>query len=135
LQGLHAGFLNLTQSEQSAEFKNVTVVALDAGGIPDSRAMSEGVPRMWSVLMKYVLNPLQPVLKYGLPLRKSGEAGRDLARLSLGKVYPGVSGYYTMMKTDKSSPESYDEDKWRLLWSKSVEWSGIKPTDTVLSLI
>lgn len=110
------------------------MAALDPGGIPDSRAMDEGVPKTWAILMKYVLNPLQPVLKYVAPLRKSGEAGRDLAHLSLGMVHPGESGYYTMMKTDKSSPESYEEDKWKVLWSKSVEWTEIKPSETILAL-
>ncbi|KAF9466922.1 short-chain dehydrogenase/reductase-like protein sdr [Collybia nuda] len=117
---------------ENSDLRGVTVVASDPGGIPDSRAMAEGVPKLWGMMMKYVLNPLQPVLKYAAPLRKSAEAGRDLAHLSLGRIHPGKSGYYTMMKIDKSSPESYEEEKWRLLWKKSVEWSGIKPTDTIL---
>ncbi|KAF5376876.1 hypothetical protein D9615_007245 [Tricholomella constricta] len=112
--------------------KGITAIALDPGGLPDSRAMSNDTPVAWGILMKYFLNPLQPVLKFAVPtLRKSGAAEKDLVQLGLGEVYRGANGYYIMSKPGKSSADSYDEAKCARLWERSVVWSGIEPAGTV----
>ncbi|KAG6910619.1 hypothetical protein DXG01_009128 [Tephrocybe rancida] len=105
------------------QLKGITALAVDPGTIPDSRATNQAVPATWRLGTKYILNPLQPVLKYIMPsLRKSSTAGAGLARLSLGEVYPGTgaASYYQGLKPARSSKESYDEAKAAKLWDSSV---------------
>ncbi|KAG5644134.1 hypothetical protein DXG03_009081 [Asterophora parasitica] len=105
----------------------------------DSRAMSKDVPKAWGILMKYFLNPLQPLLKLAIPtLRNSNVAGKDLVELSLREAFAAARGtngyYYKMSRPGKSSTKSYAETKWAKLWERSVAWSGIQPGDTALSV-
>ncbi|RDB24718.1 hypothetical protein Hypma_008076 [Hypsizygus marmoreus] len=86
-------------------------VAMDPGELLDSHAMSAGVPKAWGTWMKYILNPLLPVLKFMAPnLPSSSEADVTFIYIEANKF---------------GSPESYDESKWEALWAKSVAWSGI----------
>lgn len=108
------------------------MVALDPGGLIDSKIMNQGVPKAWTFMMKWVLSPLQPLLKFLIPtLRSVTTAGIDLIEISIGEQAT-KGGYYTMMNSDASSPESKDEGKQRKLWSKSLEWAGITQDKTAL---
>lgn len=122
--------------EQESELKNITVTAMDPGGIPDSRCMAgESVPTSWKLLMRFVLAPLQPILKHALPtLRSSIDAGVDLVEFSIGPKFAGKRGFYVMLNSDKSSKESYDEEKQKTMWNKSLEWASVGPGDTVLKI-
>lgn len=109
---------------------------MDPGGMPDSRCMAgDSVPASWKFLMRYVLSPLQPVLRYMAPnLRTSTEAGVDLVEFAIGAKFAGKRGYFTMLDSDKSSKESYDEEKQNTVWKKSLEWANVSPEDTVLKI-
>lgn len=122
--------------EQGSELKNITVTAMDPGGMPDSRCMAgDSVPASWKFLMRYVLSPLQPVLKYLAPnLRTATDAGVDLVEFAIGPKFAGKRGYFTMLDSDKSSKESYDEEKQNVAWKKSLEWANVNPEDTVLKI-
>jgi hypothetical protein len=96
--------------------------------------MSTGVPKIWKYMMKGVLSPLQPVLRYMIPtLRSVDEAAVDLIEISVGKAHAGETGFYTMLKKDTSSPESYDEEKQKQLWAKSLAWAELTRDQTALS--
>lgn len=125
-----------THIEQESELKNITVTAMDPGGMPDSRCMAgDSVPTSWKILMRYFLAPLQPILKHAVPtLRTSTDAGVDLVELSIDPKFAGKRGYYTMLNSDKSSKESYDEEKQKIVWDRSLEWAGVSPEDTVLKI-
>ena len=111
----------------------ISAVAMDPGGLPDSRCMSSGVPSAWKILVKGVLGPLQPLLKYLIPtLRNTKVAAADLIEISIGKQYFGSSGYFLMLNKDNSSPESQDEEKQLKLWKKSLEWIKITKDQTAL---
>ncbi|KAI5791974.1 short-chain dehydrogenase/reductase-like protein sdr [Geopyxis carbonaria] len=119
---------------QDPALKNITCVAMDPGGMPDSRCMSKDVPKAWTYLMKYILSPLAPVLRRAIPtLRNSSVAAKDMVEVAVGESVKGKRGYFTMAAEDRSTEEAYDEAKQELLWRKSLEWAGIKPADTVLS--
>lgn len=125
-----------THGLQDPNIKNVTALAMDPGGLPDSRVMNTGVPLAWWILMKGVLKPLQPVLKYVIPdLRPAKVAAVDLIELSVGKSHAGASGYYTMARAEATSPDSSDEEKQRALWVKSLEWAGITEEKTDLKAL
>lgn len=106
---------------------------MDPGGMTDARAMSTGVPIAWTIMMKGVLNPLRPVLRFLLPtLRTTTLAAQDLIEMAVGDEYRHAEGYYVMSSQDESSPESRDEEKQEMVWKKSLEWAGISPDQTVL---
>ncbi|KAF7888222.1 uncharacterized protein EAF02_002763 [Botrytis sinoallii] len=114
----------------------ISAVAMDPGGLTDSRCMNSGVPSAWWFLMRGVLGPLQPLLKYLVPtLRNTKVAAADLIDISVGKEYRGSSGYYVMLNKDESSPESQDEEKQLRLWKKSMEWIKISQDQTPLQEI
>lgn len=116
---------------QNPALSKIIAVALDPGGLTDSRCMDQDVPKPWRIIMKGILNPLQPLLKYAVPnLRSVSTASVDLIDISVGKEE--ASGYYTVMAKDESSPESRDEEKRKRLWAKSLEWVGISEDQTVL---
>jgi hypothetical protein len=95
--------------------------------------MDTGVPFAWKIVMKVVLGPLQPVLKYLIPtLRPVSIAAADLIEISVGEEYRGESGYYVMLQKDISSPESNDEVKQQKLWTKSLAWAEITEDQTAL---
>ncbi|KAJ8066071.1 hypothetical protein OCU04_005163 [Sclerotinia nivalis] len=112
---------------------NISAVAMDPGGLPDSRCMSSGVPPAWRILMKGVLGPLQPLLKHLIPtLRSTKVAAADLIEIAIGKQYRGSSGYFVILNKDESSPESRDEEKQLDLWKKSMDWIKITEDQTPL---
>lgn len=115
--------------------KGITAVVVDPGTLTDSRLLDHGVPASWGIITKYVINPLQPVLRFVMPfLRRSRAAGKELGHLSLGDAYKGTRGYFRLSNQVRSSAESYDEMKWARVWDKSVAWAEIDATETVLAL-
>ncbi|TGO65680.1 hypothetical protein BOTNAR_0075g00300 [Botryotinia narcissicola] len=127
--------LNKRLSKDSLLSK-ISAVAMDPGGLTDSRCMSSGVPSAWWFLMRGVLGPLQPLLKYLVPtLRNTKVAAADLIDISVGKEHRGSSGYYVMLNKDESSPESQDEEKQLRLWKKSMEWIKLNQNQTPLQEI
>jgi hypothetical protein len=106
---------------------------MDPGGMTDARAMSTGVPTAWKIMMKGVLNPLGPILKFVVPtLRTTTLAAKDLIEIAVGDDYRDVNGYYLMSSKDSSSPESLDEKKQEMVWKKSLQWASISPDETAL---
>ncbi|KAB8296004.1 hypothetical protein EYC80_008818 [Monilinia laxa] len=130
------------QKSPSPHLRKITALALDPGGLPDSRCMSSGsdVPAMWTFLMKGILNPLflgllRPVFKHTVPklsLRSTSEAAVDLVEMAVGEGFRGERGHFVMGERDESSPETRDEGKQRAVWGKSLEWAGIGKGDTGL---
>jgi hypothetical protein len=78
--------------EQDPVLNNITVTAMDPGGLVDSRAHKE--QRLLAKTIFSVLKLLLPVMKYVTSdLRSSSEAGRDLLELSIGPNFAGRRGY------------------------------------------
>ncbi|KAL8730887.1 MAG: hypothetical protein Q9166_003814 [cf. Caloplaca sp. 2 TL-2023] len=119
--------------EKDPSLSKITAVAINPGTLSDSRALRTNTPAMLFYLSKFVIGPLQPLLRFMDPtMRTSAEAGKDVIQLATNEAYPGDRGYFTMLKKDESSPESRDEAKQERLWVKTAEWAGVEDGDTAL---
>lgn len=120
---------------QSENLKGLAVLAVDPGGLLDSRALTgPDIPRVWTMQV-YVANLLQPLLRYLNPtFRRSADAAKDVIDLAVSPEYVGQDGYFIMNKKATSSLASKDENMQAALWRKSLEWSAISQSDTVLPL-
>jgi hypothetical protein len=65
-------------------------------------------------------------------LRRSAEAGVDVADLVLNQRHAGERGYIRLMVPGPSSEESLDEAKQEKLWTKTAEWAKITKNKTAL---
>lgn len=68
----------------------------------------------------------------GETLRTAGPAGVDVIELALSPKYANKRGFFTMLREDKSSPDSQNEIKQEALWEKTLEWARITSDNTVL---
>jgi hypothetical protein len=120
---------------QSNDLQGITVLAVDPGGLVDSRAFhGNHIPLLWYILISFV-NFIQPIAKFLKPtLRRSSEAAKDVVEFAVGQQYAGQDGHFLMNKKEDSSPESKDEEVQAALWAKSLEWCKLEQKDTVLPL-
>ncbi|KAH6655957.1 hypothetical protein BKA67DRAFT_657854 [Truncatella angustata] len=119
--------------QQDAQLKDITVVVTNPGNLADSRALLVNTPLKLTILSKFVLRPLRPLLSLMDPTaRTAAAAGIDVARLATNEAHPGERGYFTLLTPDQGSKESRDETAQDALWSKSVQWVGLTAQDTPL---
>ncbi|KAI0490215.1 hypothetical protein F4859DRAFT_1173 [Xylaria cf. heliscus] len=119
--------------EKDKTLSNISAVVIDPGNISDSRALRTNTPALLSYMQRFVLQPLQPMLRLVLPdMRLSADAGVDVAELVLNRKYADERGYFRLMVPGPSSPESLDEGKQERLWAKTAEWANIAKENTIL---
>jgi len=88
---------------------------------------------MLSYIQAYLLQPLRPLLRLLVPdLRRSEDAGVDVADLVLNKTWRDRKGYIRLMVPGPSSEESLDETKQEKIWNKTARWAKITKKDTKL---
>ncbi|KAI0551103.1 hypothetical protein F4679DRAFT_180524 [Xylaria curta] len=120
--------------ETDKSLNKISALVIDPGNIVDSRALRTNTPDMLSYMQKFVLQPLQPVLRFIMPdMRRSADAGVDVAELALNRKHVGERGYFRLMVSGPSSAESLDETKQERLWVKTAEWADITGEDTALN--
>ncbi|KAJ5679757.1 hypothetical protein N7462_008001 [Penicillium macrosclerotiorum] len=120
--------------QKDLKLSNITVTAMDPGGLPSSRAQA-GQKRSTRFLMG-AINFLMPVLKHCTTLfRTTEDAGRDLATVSSDPTFTGKRGYYVGIKTDFAAPVSQDPGIQKKLWECCWRWAGLTPADTPLKNI
>ncbi|KAI0196774.1 putative short-chain dehydrogenase [Xylaria flabelliformis] len=120
--------------ETDRSLNKISAIVIDPGNIVDSRALRTNTPPMLSYMQRLVLQPLQPVLRCIMPdVRRSADAGIDVAELALNQKHVGERGYFRLMVPGPSSAESLDETKQERLWVKTVEWANITDEDTTLN--
>jgi hypothetical protein len=108
-------------------------VVIDPGNITDSRALRTNTPAMLGYIQKCVLQPFRPLLRFVAPdMRRSVDAGVDVADLVLNQKHAGERGYIRLMVPGPSSDESLDEAKQERLWATTAEWAKITKENTVL---
>ncbi|KAF1999179.1 short-chain dehydrogenase/reductase-like protein sdr [Amniculicola lignicola CBS 123094] len=117
------------------DFKEIAVIAMDPGGLLDSKTFAgPDVPALWTTIIN-VLNWLQPLLKLLKPtLRRTAHAAEDLIDLSIDPKFAGQEGHFEMNRKVASSPASMDESMQAALWTKTLEWSRIGQSNTALPL-
>ncbi|KAJ4356517.1 uncharacterized protein N0V89_004551 [Didymosphaeria variabile] len=132
------GFLSVEKTdstEQQPELSKIRVLAVDPGGLVDSRAFSQAdVPLLWRIVIG-IANFLQPLVKRLNPkLNSSANAARDVVDLAVTEEFAGKEGHFLMREHDDSSPDSHNEKVQGRLFAKGVEWCGIRQEDTALPL-
>ncbi|KAI0117949.1 hypothetical protein GGR51DRAFT_500621 [Nemania sp. FL0031] len=111
----------------------ISAVVIDPGNMADSRALRTNTPAMLSYAQMFVLQPLRPLIRLVLPdMRKSAEAGMDVADLALNQKYADERGYFRLMVPGPSSAESLDGMKQEKIWTKTAEWGKVTEEDTAL---
>ncbi|KAJ8105464.1 hypothetical protein ONZ43_g7418 [Nemania bipapillata] len=111
----------------------ISALAIDPGNITDSRALRTNTPAMLSCVQMFILQPLRPLVRFVLPdLRKSADAGVDVAHLALNQKHAGERGYFRLMVPGPSSIESLDGAKQERIWAKTAEWANITEENTAL---
>ncbi|XXG95776.1 hypothetical protein Hte_002047 [Hypoxylon texense] len=119
--------------EKDQDLSRITAVAYNPGGLVDSRSFHNNTSLGLSLLMRYIVRPLLPLMRYQNPqMRLAAESAVDTIELALGNVHPGERGYFELLEKDESSPESLDQAKQEKLWTKSAEWAGINKDNTAL---
>ncbi|KAE8369052.1 hypothetical protein BDV27DRAFT_153503 [Aspergillus caelatus] len=125
--------LNARLEATTCTLHGVTAIAGNPGNLSDSRALRVNTPAKLQFISRFVIQPLQPLLKYKDPtMRTAAEAGIDAAELAVDPQFTGAKGYFTWKKQDTSSPESLDAVKQQRLWEKTLEWVGLAEEDLPL---
>ncbi|KAI1178054.1 putative short-chain dehydrogenase [Nemania sp. FL0916] len=119
---------------QSPTFKNITAVAINPGGLGDSRCFTTNTPTSTQLIARFVLKPMIPIINYLIDptFRSSAAAGVDIMELAVNEASPGYRGYLTLLEQDKSDPLTLDEDVQRRVWTKSLEWAKLTADRTAL---
>ncbi|TVY85677.1 WW domain-containing oxidoreductase [Lachnellula willkommii] len=119
---------------QNRKFKNITVVAINPGGLGDSRVFTTNTPRSIQLTQRFILKPFMWVINSLVDptFRSSADAGVDVAELAVGKARPGERGYFTLLDKDESDPITRDPELQQKVWQKSLEWAKITKDNTAL---
>ncbi|MFZ6028165.1 MAG: SDR family NAD(P)-dependent oxidoreductase [Chloroflexota bacterium] len=104
----------------STSQKPITVNAFNPGLMPGTglaRDYSPGQRFVWN----YILPVIRPILRFFMPMNSADKSGQALARLVLDSSLEGITGkYYSGLKEEPSSEESYDLQKAFELWELSA---------------
>jgi NAD(P)-dependent dehydrogenase (short-subunit alcohol dehydrogenase family) len=120
--------------QKSPEFKSITAVTINPGGLGDSRAFSTNTPRSIQLMQKLILKPLMPVINRlaDSTFRSSAAAGVDVAELAVCAAHAGERGYFTMLNKDESDPVTMDTSTQKRVWQTTLTWAGITRDNTAL---
>lgn len=122
---------SLVYSIQDPRLSNVTVTAMDPGGLPASRAQTEQKKSTKRIMA--TINFLMPVLKHvTTAFRTTEDAGRELAAVSVDPSFHGKRGYFVGHKEGTPAAVSKDVAMQERLWAACWRWSGMKSEETVL---
>ncbi|RFN52453.1 hypothetical protein FIE12Z_3214 [Fusarium flagelliforme] len=113
------------------KLSGITAIAMDPGGMVDSRAHKIQTP-----LIRFVFGlvlVLLPILKhFTYELRTAAQSGQELAQLAVGDEYTGTKGYFMGLRREKEDPICEDAKVRDVLWKACWKWAGLKEEDTVL---
>ncbi|KAF4947381.1 hypothetical protein FGADI_10452 [Fusarium gaditjirri] len=116
---------------QNPKLSGITAIAMDPGGMVDSRAHKIQTPFM-RFAFSLVLISL-PVLRYFTDtMRLAGQSGRELVELSVGERFKGTKGYFMGARREEEDIACMDVHKRELLWNACWKWAGMKEEETVL---
>ncbi|KAI1853499.1 hypothetical protein JX266_001483 [Neoarthrinium moseri] len=116
--------------------EKITVVAINPGGLIDSRALRTNTPMSMAVMQTLVLKPLLPLLRFlmGPTIRPAAPAGVDVVDIALDPKFAAERGFFTLLQKDESSPESRDEQTQSRLWTQTLTWAKINKDNTLIPL-
>jgi hypothetical protein len=98
------------------------------GDFQDSRAFQNNTPWILAFLAKYVMTPLNFLLRRLVDptWRTCSEAGVDMVELAVNPKYSnGERGYYTLLKRDQPDEIVRDEQAKERVWRQAAKWAEI----------
>jgi NAD(P)-dependent dehydrogenase (short-subunit alcohol dehydrogenase family) len=112
--------------------KTLTANAFNPGLMPGT-----GLARDYNPLQRfawnYILPVIRPISQHFLPMNSLHESGQALARLILDPALERTSGkYYSGLREESSSKESYDTKKAFELWESSVNLVKLTQEESLL---
>ncbi|KAI1876645.1 hypothetical protein JX265_004171 [Neoarthrinium moseri] len=122
--------------QKDPNLNKITVVAINPGGLIDSRALRTNTPMSMAVMQTLVLKPLLPLLRFlmGPTIRPAAPAGVDVVDIALDPKFAAERGFFTLLQKDESSPESRDEQTQSRLWTQTLTWVKINKDNTLIPL-
>lgn len=116
----------------STNQKPVTANAFNPGLMPGTGLAQDYNPFL-RFAWNYILPVIRPILRFFMPINSVKDSGQALARLVLDPSLERVSGkYYSGMKEEQSSKESYDLQKASELWKTSASLVKLTKEETLL---
>ncbi|KAL3471488.1 hypothetical protein BJX99DRAFT_24408 [Aspergillus californicus] len=117
---------------KNPQLSNITVTAMDPGGMTSSRAHTE--QKLVVRVMSAIVNLLLPILKHlTTAIRTTEDSGRDLVALSNGPTFDKKRGYYVGQTKAAPAPLSLDPEVQARLWTACWKWAGLTPEETALN--
>ncbi|RGP79035.1 hypothetical protein FLONG3_2941 [Fusarium longipes] len=116
---------------QNPKLSGITAIAMDPGGMVDSRAHKIQTPLIRFAFGLIVL--LLPILKhFTYELRSSAQSGKELVELAVGDRYQGEKGYYMGLRREKEDTICLDAAKRDVVWKACWNWAGLNSGETIL---
>ncbi|KAJ5569455.1 uncharacterized protein N7459_008885 [Penicillium hispanicum] len=114
--------------QQEPQFKNITVTAMDPGGLVDSRAHT--AQRAINQFLFKVFAFLLPVISiFTNRLRSNADSARDVVALALDPDFESKRGYFDGRKPITLA-HAADVAKRESLWTRCWEWTKLKEDET-----
>ncbi|KAI0891975.1 hypothetical protein F4806DRAFT_500555 [Annulohypoxylon nitens] len=119
---------------QDPRFKNISVVAINPGGLGDSRCFTSNTPLSVQLTQTFIHKPFIPIIRRlaDPTFRSSAEAASDVVKLAVDEKYQREQGYFTLLEKDDSDPLTMDEHVQQRVWQKSLQWAKITKDNTAL---
>ncbi|KAF4451504.1 hypothetical protein F53441_5513 [Fusarium austroafricanum] len=118
--------------EKNPELSGITAIAMDPGGMVDSRAHRIQTPTMRFAFG--LITVLLPVLRhFTYTMRSADQSGRELVRLSVGDDFKGTKGYFMGLRREREDVASKDIHKQEVLWEACWKWTKMSKEETVLA--
>ncbi|KAJ5581654.1 hypothetical protein N7535_000274 [Penicillium sp. DV-2018c] len=118
--------------QQNPQLSKITVMAMDPGGLVDSRAHE--VQRPTTRVMFKVLSLLLPVFKlFTYTLRSNADSARDVLALALAPEFASVRGHFNGREPQAPARACEDAAKREVIWKACWGWAGIEEGETCVS--
>ncbi len=123
-----------TYTYQDSNLCKITAVAINPGGLVDSRSFLFNTPTSFRYKQTFFYKPMLPLLRIlaGPTIRTAAPAGMDVAEMALSPKFAGERGFFTMLDKDESSPDSRDKSIQDRLWAQTLAWGRINADNTAL---
>ncbi|KAF5972370.1 dehydrogenase reductase [Fusarium coicis] len=117
--------------EKNPKLSGITAIAMDPGGMVDSRAHRIQTPFM-RFAFSLVLISLPILRRFTDTMRTAAQSGRELVELSVDERFKGTRGYFMGARREEEDISCEDVHKRELLWNACWKWAEMMEEETVL---
>ncbi|KAJ6023964.1 hypothetical protein N7540_004761 [Penicillium herquei] len=118
--------------QKNLELKEITVTAMDPGGMVDSRA--HGVQRMSVRILFRVFAFLLPIVRlFTYQVRSSTDSARDLVALVADPAFHLTRGHFNGNKPQPPAAVAKDDQQCEAIWTACWEWGNMVESDTCVA--